>query len=573
MGNCSAAFPPSAATLFVSPTATVDATHFTTIQAAISAAPSGAIIAVDTGTYDEALTVASSVSIVGRCAASVIVMSPDGTKPGIATSAPTLSVSGLTLKGHLVGVNVSSGDTTLTSVFINGAIGRGVAVPGGAAHIHASRIFGVTDDSDGNGFGLDVPAGTLDIDGSAIVKSGVAGINATSTGKATLTGTILRDTDGGNGADGQGVGAAVSGGGHLDFEGCALTGNHVANAVVLDPHSNILLNGSVVRGAIARTDGTYGDGIIVMPGGEVDVTSSTIEANGEWGITSDGPASTVSITSSVIRGGVATARGGIAGELGTTLTAKDLAIVGVRSEGIVIQDKASAATLTSMLVRDVAPTVAGAGDDGEGYFIGVGATAQITDITSVNTAADAVWVGGDKNHQNGAQATITQLLAINTQPGKDGRFGRGLEVGAGGNATVQSSAFSGNAEAAVVVDAYGSATVTGCVLRTSGTANTSGFGFLVVDNATASLMGSWVREINGVGLAFGGNASARIDSTFVLNNQIGVYADTTTSLDQLDSQPDELDQGQIDVTNTQFVGNATRVSSTSITLPSVNVGM
>ena len=572
MGDCNAAFPPSDATLFVSANGPVDATHFQTVQAAIDAATSGATIAIDAGTYSEALAISTSVHLVGKCAGMVTLQSPDGTKPGIAvTGSPTSSVDGVTLANHAVGVHVAGGDITLTNVLITGAIGRGVQVVGGAAHVKSSRIYGVSDDVAGIGFGMDVSGGTLDVDASAIVKSGVAGINVSDKGKATLHASILRDTDGGAGTDGQGVGAAVSAGGNLDLESCAVTKNHVANAVVLDPGSKITANASVLRGALTTPSKAYGDGVLVQPGGEIDLAGSTISESAEWGLTSDGPASIVSLANSVVRGGPAITRGGVAVELGTTLTIDDSSILDAKSTGVTIQDKGSTGTFSKMLVRDITPTSsAKGGDDGDGMFIGVGAIAQITDVTVVGTAADAVWVGGDAKHANGSQATIADLLAIGTKPGKDCRFGRGLEVGAGATATVTSSVFRESAEAAVVVDAYANATIATSVLRTSGSDSTMGFGLLVIDNATADLSQTWVRDIQGVGLAFGGAASARIDGAFVLDNQIGVYADPSTTLAEVDSQPSDLGTGDIEVSDTKFVGNTTRVSADQIPLPEVN---
>ncbi|MEO8875284.1 MAG: hypothetical protein ABI461_06845, partial [Polyangiaceae bacterium] len=63
VGDCAAAFPPAAATLFVSPGATVDATHFQTIAAALAVATDGVTIAVDAGTYAESLIIAHSVHV------------------------------------------------------------------------------------------------------------------------------------------------------------------------------------------------------------------------------------------------------------------------------------------------------------------------------------------------------------------------------------------------------------------------------------------------------------------------------------------------------------------------------
>lgn len=572
IGDCNAAFPPSAATIFVSAGGPVDATHFQTVQAAVDAAAAGATIAIDSGTYSEALALTKNVTLVGRCASMVTVQSPDGTKAGVATGgAPTIAVSGITLANHAVGVDVAGGDVTLTNVLVTGAIGRGIRVRGGAAHVKSSRIFETVDDASGIGFGIDVSGGTLDADASAIVKSGVAGINVTDKGKATLHASILRDTDGGAGTDGQGVGVAVSAGGHLDLEACALTKNHVANVVVLDPGSVVTVKDSVLRGALSTPSRAYGDGVLVQPGGEIDLASSTISESAEWGLTADGPGSTVLLTSSVVRGGPTITRGGIAVELGTKITIDDSAVVDAKSTGITVQDTGSTGTFTRTLVRDIAATSsAGGADDGEGLFVGVGAVATITDVTIASAASDAVWVGGDAKHQHGSQATIAKLLAIGTKPGKDGKFGRGIEIGAGASANVTASAFVGNAESAVVVDAYASATIAGCVLRKSGSDSATGFGLLVVDDATADFSQTWVRDIAGVGLAFGGSASARIDGAFVLDNQIGVYADSSTTLAEVSSQPNDLGTGDVEVSNTQFVNNTTRVSSDEIPLPDVN---
>ncbi|MGH7330038.1 MAG: hypothetical protein ACREJX_16960, partial [Polyangiaceae bacterium] len=70
--------------------------------------------------------------------------------------------------------------------------------------------------------------------------------------------------------------------------------------------------------------------------------------------------------------------------------------------------------------------------------------------------------------------------------------------------------------------------------------------------------------------AFGGAASARVDGAFVLDNQIGVYADSSTTLAEVDSQPSDLGSGDVEVSDTKFVGNATRVSADVIPLPEVN---
>ena len=575
VGDCTAAFPPAAATLFVGPSVTIDATHFQSIQAAIGAAPAGATIAVDSGTYEEILTITQSVSIVGRCAAQVIVLSADGTSSGVATIGNvTAGLSGLTFRNSANAIALTGGTTTIESVIVDSPRGRGIVVDHATAHVHASRVFNVGLDAAGNGFGLEARnSGTMDVTDSAIVKSAVAGINVTSNGKVSLQLAVIRDTDGGAGTDGQGVGALASAGGQLVVASSVFNGNHYANLVVTDPASVATVTGSVIRGALPRPAGDYGDGFQVMAGGQLVATGTTIAENAEWGGTTDGKGSSFKLTTSVVRGGTSQPTmitGALAFSNGAGLVAQDVAVVGPRANAIVIEDDGSSGTLTSILIRDVTPTTTGGTGDGVGIFVGVGAKVTITGATIVNAASDAIFVNGNAQQKDGSQATIKQVLAMNTRPSKSGHYGRGLEVDNGATATVSLSAFTGSAESGILVGTKAQAVISDSLMRANGSAATSGFGLLVTDGATASLSTSWVRDTVGVALAFGA-ASARIDGTGVIDNQIAVYADGST-LTQADSQPATLAADDVEITNTQFIGNTTQVSSMQIPLPDVNVG-
>ncbi|HSO33468.1 MAG TPA: hypothetical protein VLT33_13130, partial [Labilithrix sp.] len=71
VGDCNAAFPPAGSTHFVDAAFTagqIDGAHFKTLGAALAAAPAGAVIAVQAGSYAEVLAPARSLKIVGRCA-------------------------------------------------------------------------------------------------------------------------------------------------------------------------------------------------------------------------------------------------------------------------------------------------------------------------------------------------------------------------------------------------------------------------------------------------------------------------------------------------------------------------
>ena len=70
VSDCNAAFPPAGASIFVDAALTdaqLDATHFRTIADAVAAAPAGATIAIESGTYVEKVVLAHrKVSLVGR---------------------------------------------------------------------------------------------------------------------------------------------------------------------------------------------------------------------------------------------------------------------------------------------------------------------------------------------------------------------------------------------------------------------------------------------------------------------------------------------------------------------------
>ncbi len=109
VGDCSATFPPAAATLFVDPTLTQpDATHFLTIGAAVAAAPAGATISIAPGTYAESLTLPRAVKLVGKCAAEVtLVGNPALFIDGVITA----DIEGLTVRDSLIALRVERGAT------------------------------------------------------------------------------------------------------------------------------------------------------------------------------------------------------------------------------------------------------------------------------------------------------------------------------------------------------------------------------------------------------------------------------------------------------------------------------
>lgn len=89
VGSCDRPFPPPEATHFVDDGyPQPDSTHFTSIGAALAAAPAGAVIAIESGTYPESLLVQRQVRLVGRCPEQVKVVGSGGPAAGSPTPRP-----------------------------------------------------------------------------------------------------------------------------------------------------------------------------------------------------------------------------------------------------------------------------------------------------------------------------------------------------------------------------------------------------------------------------------------------------------------------------------------------------
>ena len=107
LGDCFAQFPPASATHFVDDSfsiAELDETHFSSIQAAVDRAPDGAIIAVESGLYQESLVlVGRNLSLLGRCAEQTIVEGDD-VERGILVTGGRVDLRGLTFRFHRDGI-------------------------------------------------------------------------------------------------------------------------------------------------------------------------------------------------------------------------------------------------------------------------------------------------------------------------------------------------------------------------------------------------------------------------------------------------------------------------------------
>jgi Right handed beta helix region len=588
IGDCSAPFPPSNATYFVSASYTaaqLDGTHYKTVTDALSHAPAGAVVAVDAGTYAEAVEIERAVTIVGRCAAQVTLEGPKGSLPGFQAVGVSgaIAISGFTVQGFMGGFIESQSAMSVDACHVTANSAAGVVADGGSMTVHASRIDGTTQQGSMEFAGaFSQSGGKIELTDVALVGNASAGVAILDPGgdvkltSSVVMGTLVRANDG---LDGSGI--ETGAGGHVEVTGSAIVGNHTHGIQIEGAGATATITGSVVRDTVPDSGGSA-YGIQVDTGASATVDSSRISGNALAGIYVTRGGAQLTLTNSVITGTNAAGKdvgGGVIVDIGSSLTASNIAVVAAVDTGISAENAGTTATVTGSLVRDIAfssnPTQSY--NFGTGVAAAYGGKVTLTDSTIVAASTAGVAVGSacDPSYPGdcGGQVTLSKVVVLSTVPGQVGDA-IGLLAQQGGWASADSCVFAGNAQiGAVFTDPGTTGALSSSILRDTGAgANTNfGYGLVVLDGASAALGGTFVRDNAGVGLAFDG-AQARVDSSLVFHNPIGVYVANAT-LDEVPSQPDTLGASEVAISQTQFIDNDTRVSSSTLPLPQEpNVG-
>lgn len=214
---------------------------FTTIQAAISAAPSGATVAVCAGTYPEQLQITRSVSV--RAVGQVTVTLP-GT-PAISSTACDTAINAQTHNADQDAV-VTCGpvSVSLTGITID------AAWPSGTCN---DALFGI----------MVAGGSTLTFADSAVTSAGPQPINGCQGGigiRAGVPGTTPAET------------------GHLNMRGSSVAGYNKGGVVVSAAGSTALISNTTVRGA-GPTPVIAQNGIQVSSDAKAAIAGSTVSGN------------------------------------------------------------------------------------------------------------------------------------------------------------------------------------------------------------------------------------------------------------------------------------------------------
>ncbi|HEX7665681.1 MAG TPA: right-handed parallel beta-helix repeat-containing protein [Polyangiaceae bacterium] len=582
VGDCNAAFPPSNATLFVDASYTagqIDATHFTSVSAAMAVATSGAVIAIESGTYTDVIAPKVPVDVVGRCAEKVIFDAADTTKSAVQLdTAVKLGVSNMTFRNYHATIGATVGDLTVDSVVVEDSHFAGIVIGNKSttAKITNTVVRGTRGAStDANVFGLYIGYGAqVTVTDSAFVDNDYIGVGVSGDGtagaKLALTSSVVRDGHPFGSAGGFGWGVYASDLVTVDVESSAIVNNRgfgvLANSQKATTHyATVKLGGSVVRGTVMDPVAKQGMGIESNMS-SLDLEGTTVADNEVVDVYAAGGGKT-SIASSALLG-TSNADPTVLGPLGLVVvdgpaTVNSTAIVGVRAgaelEGTTVADVHGtlvAHTRSSNLGYYVQGNY-----DGIGIFLeSAGQLAIDTSTISDTYTAGLITLG---------QTTVDHVLVTGTKTGADGVGGRGLSAQGSSNVTVSASALVGNAEAGVVGAQHGALTITDTTIDQTSLDTSGAFGigiYMGVDDVPATIASTTIHASAGPGIA-ASDAGLTMKASAVVDNVIGIAVLGSSSLVEGDGNgaPTTVAISK----DTLFVGNETRVGTGNIPLPDV----
>lgn len=514
LGDCAAAFPPAAATFFVDDDylpAQLDATHFQAIGAAMAAAPRNAVIAVEAGTYVEALSFARPQQVVGRCAAQVQVVSPGGTAGGVEPRVRGAKVKGLTFRGH-----------------------RGGAVVVGATDLLAEAC----DFADNRDLGL----GVFD-----------------SPAQVTLEGCVVRDTR--RMADGSlGRGLDIEGGAAVVLRHTLVEGNAEVGVFATDANTTVELTDSLVWRTAASGDGTTGRGVYVKAGAKGSLVRTVLAANHD--VAAYVSAGVLDIADSLLvdtRPAPAASIGrGLSVNGRGTATLRNTTVRDSLDDGV--EASSSRLTLDHVVVVDTrsSPT----GQYGHAVFSRGGSPVKVIASALVGSQATGV-VALDA----ATTLLLQDSLVADTQPDGQGQYGFGL-VASDARVTVRGSSVLGSRWAGLVnlggQMTVGQSLVSGVKKTAEGT---YGHGVLVLGTGTIDVGASLVERAEGVALLYAGGQGV-VTTTLARQSAVGVNAQGGTHLVAYLQAPAVAAPQELALDDaTRFEGNGVRVGSVEVPVP------
>ncbi|MBI5545463.1 MAG: right-handed parallel beta-helix repeat-containing protein [Deltaproteobacteria bacterium] len=528
IGDCDAPFPPSEAEYFVDESFTNPvAPNFSNITDALAAAPGGATIAIEAGTYLESLLITKPVTLVGRCAARFTLLSVSGPRPGIEVRKVHAEARGFAIVNQLFGLGVHQG---------------------GSLRALECLI-----------------AQSQDI---AVYVSGAGA-------SVTLERCVVRDTQM-DAQDAYGIGVYVVNGASATLQDTAVTGNRSFGLVVGDPDqtqdsASVTMRRSIIRDTRPSPAMGYGQGMHLEGPATITVEESVVRDNQD-GIAVKNPATTLTLAHSVVRGSRPNAEGlfgyGITLANGAEATLTSCAIVGNTTAGVLANgldyESKPKGTIRSTVIRNTMHSPSA--PYGYGAAAQAGGRLEIWDSALVGNTN-----GGVVANLPGSSLVLTRTTVRDTQANQGGGFGLGASIQKGCRLEASASSFMGNREASVLANGEGArldlrdTLVSGTLPQLSGPP--FGLGLIVKNGAFMNLQDSLVEKSTAIGIAVA-NASARLDHVYVSDNPVGLHIQEGVTLENIASVPEEVPAQRCVVsTSSRFVHNEVTLSSEYLPLP------
>lgn len=558
VGDCSdAGFPPAAATVFVDDSfAVVDATHFRTISAAMTAAAPGATIAIESGLYREALAPNRPLNLVGRCPATVRLTTDGGAAAVTAVGALDLGLDGLTISGALIAVRAENGArVTGKRLVLEGNRRSGVQAIDGDTRVtlEESIVRATQPDPATMTFGQGIAASfgaQLTLTDVALVGNHEAAIFIDRVA-THLEGTrlVIQSTRPRTSNGRLGWGLAVQGGATADLHGAALIQNTAAGLLVSQTGSRATLTDFVVRGTKLGKDNTGADIAVsasAQAGARLQLTSGALLDSSHQALNVEGTGTQATATNVVIRGlsSAVTSARAISIASGATATLSHVAIARVSSPGLEVLG--GTAALDEVVLSELG---------------GVGVRAQNGgSISGSHVSVDRATGSGVLSIDANSRVQLTDCAVIDTRPGAaatGGQVGYGAISQDGANALFDRCVFDRNVAAGLYA-AGGTLSATSAVVRDTRADPAGEYGQGVVSerggsvdlhevlldknrvsglqvaNAPSSILaiGTLVRDTQpdaagkrgrGANAQFGGTLLANL-CAFLGNRQVGVFA-------------------------------------------------
>lgn len=542
VGDCAAAFPPSNASHFVDGALDGgDATHFSTISAALAAAPAGAVIAISPGTYRESLTVPRAVTLQGKCPAEVTLIGA----PAIFVNAVSgVVLEGVTIRDSLLALRVEQGGTlTARHVILDSNLRSAVQTldVGSRTTLQDAVVRGTRADPSSMTFGqgvavsFDAGVSLTDVELTGNLE---AAVFADRNASVTVATTVITDTAARASTGRLGWGIGLQRGASLTADMVVIDRSKGSGLVVSAAPSRATLRDVLVRRTAAGLDTTgqpVSLGVAVLGGATLTWTGGGSEGASTLIHTQD-PGSVTTLQDVTVRDGAVTQGIPSAG-----IAAEDLGKVTVTRAAIVRATGSSAislnGTLTAdhLLVRDA---------------VAIGVNAQEGTFTGTAVVVDG---HGDVGAQASQRGTLSLLRCVV----RDARSSLG--IGAGVDAAtllLEQCELANNATAGVYAYAGGTAVVSNSAIRETQLNPTGdgqgvvvergGSGFftdvslhrnhsagLQVSESTLTATRVTVRESlpnatgtrgRGANANFGGATMTLTECAFLDNQQVGVFA-------------------------------------------------